>query len=132
MRQGLYAQPSDAINAAIDSGLLVSTCDIQQRTGAIDAMGQPDLTDWVDVAGLTGISCMIAPLLDSRPSPGDSIRTSQQYDFKNQFHVLLAGYFTGILQAYTAVIDGVRYQVMTSEPDSQATMTRLAVRIYTL
>lgn len=132
MLQGLYAQPGDAIAAFVASGLAISTCNIQSRTNVVDALGELDLTNWVDVAGLTGIKCMFSVETPLRPDQNDVGRTMQQSNTHNEFHVLLVGYYPGILQQYTAVIDGFRYQIQTSESDSQKTMTRLAVRTYTL
>ena len=132
MRQGLYTQPDAAINAVIASGLMISVCNIQQLTGATNAMGQVDTSDWVDVAGLTGLQCQFSVQLPGRPDQGDVARLQNQTDVKNEFHVLLGGYYPGILQRYTAVIDGIRYQIQTAESDSQKTQTRMAVRVWSL
>jgi hypothetical protein len=56
MRQGIFfdlTEPQTLVNAA---GLYVSIATIQERTNTVDALGQVDLTNWVDVAGLVNLS----------------------------------------------------------------------------
>ena len=120
------------LTAVEDAGLFVSLCTIQSPSQAPDALGQADLTNWTDVPGLVDLPCMAAPLTIQRPSTSDEIMAPAFTAEMDTFHVLLDGYYPTIRQRYRAVIDGTPLEIMGAESDSQAIMTRMACRRYSL
>lgn len=129
---------ASAIQAVTTAGLMVSICNIWSRptnmdgSPVVDSAGQVDLTNLVPVAGLQGLPCMDSVQSPFRPNQGATIREPQQFDTLAEQHVLLNGYYPAILQQYIAEVDGGYLEVMAVEHDSQFTMTRLAVRAYSL
>jgi hypothetical protein len=122
----------DSTLAAVEAaGLFSSVCTVQSPSQAPDALGQPDLVDWSDVAGIVGVPCMMSPLGGS-PSIGDEQKRPWFTSEKTTFHLLLDGYFPQIRQRYRAVVDGTPYDIMGTESDSQKVMTRLALQGYSL
>jgi len=118
------------LTAVEDAGLFVSTCTIQTPSQAPDALGQANLTTWTDLAGHVSIPCMSAPLTIQRPSTSDEIKMPGYTADKDDFHVLIDGYYPLIKQRYRAVIDGIALDIMGAESDSQSIMTRMACRRY--
>ena len=122
---------------AIASGLLVSLCTIQKPGGGYTSGGAPDGT-FVNVAGLVNIPCM-----DSVDSLGSIQATETQSlaDIMSRGirHVFLNGYYPTIISAATittgvgagwrAVVDGISYDLLGAEPDSQNTQTRLHLQL---
>lgn len=132
MYQGLALDLSATLSAVEQAGLFVSVCTIQTRNNTVTAGsgGQIDLTDWSDVSGLVNIPAMLAVSVNLRPDQGATLRKSQEFDQMAKKHCLLDGYFPAILQQYSAVVDGTRYEIMAVEPDSQKVMTRMALRLW--
>lgn len=60
------------------------------------------------------------------------VRRPEQYDTMGMRALELNGYYPLILQQHLAQVDGVTFEIMAVEPDSQKQITRLAVRVYTL
>lgn len=93
--------------------------------------------DYTAVPGLSGIPCMVS-VNRLKPDIAAVVRTEDRFDTLRERHILLDGYFsvTTILQrdlaAVTTLSDGntVLYEIMSTEPDSQENMTRLAARLY--
>jgi hypothetical protein len=132
MNQSLTYEFGQVIPIVEQADLFVSLCTIQARTGAVSVTGQPDLTDWVNIVGLVNIPCRKAIQRPYNPNQQATVRTPQQFDTQTQFHVLLDGYFPQIIQANQAVVDGVPYEIMAVESDSEnSVMTRLALRVWT-
>lgn len=118
--------------AVAAEGLFNSLCTIKQRTNTVSALGQTNMLGYEPIADLTDIACRFAPQSPGAPPQGDTTRMQQQFDTRSLFHVLLDGYFPEIEQQYLANLNGVDYEIMSVEADSNFEMTRLAVRIYTL
>lgn len=118
--------------AAAATGLFVSLCTIQQRTGAVSLTGQVDLTDWNDIDSLSNIPCQFSIVRPATPNMAATLRMPAQTDSLTQFHALLDGYFPSILQSNQAVVDGTAYEIVAVESDSQKTQTRLGLRAYGL
>lgn len=114
---------------AIASGLMVSTCSIQAPSGSFDAGGAP-VGGYVPVAGLQGIQCMSAQP-GARVLAGEAKAATQV--LSTQFrHVLLAGWYPAIPSSnagWQAVVDGVTWDILGAESDSQSQMTRMELRI---
>jgi len=134
--QGFTGEIAELMPMALESGFFNSLCTIQQRTGAVSATGQPDLTDWVDIAELTNLKCMVSIYRPFTPNISGTVRTPAQFNTETEIHILLAGYYPGILQQNQVVVTtgsyAGTYEIMTVEPDSQQTQTRLGVRAWTL
>ena len=132
MNQGILYELGQVLPGVEALGLFDSLCTIQQRTNTVSALGQPDLTDWNDIPGLTNIQSMLSIQRTALPNQAATVRTPEQFDTQTQLHLLLNGYFPQILQQNQAVVDGTPYEIMAVESDSQKTQTRLALRVYTL
>lgn len=114
------------------AGLFSSTCNIFDPNQEPDELGQVDLTDMTPVDGLQGLDCMKAPLVDGKVNPSFSERNPDSFREFQLNHVLLAGYYPSIIKRYVAQIDGEFFEIRNAESDSQQTMTRMAVRSYSL
>ncbi len=136
MYQGQSYTFDAVVPAVIDSGLPVSLCTIQYPTGILTADGSPDLTSgpnndgFIDVSGLVDIICMDAPtsILKIRAT---ETKTQTEIESMNSDHCWLAGYFPHILPntQWRAVVDGVRFDILGAECDSQRQMTRLDLQV---
>jgi hypothetical protein len=131
MNQSLSYEFPEPIALAIESDALSSLTTIQQRTNAVDTLGQVDLADWTDIPGLINIQSMLAVFRPATPDKAAMMRRPEEIDTSNYRHNLLNGYYPSILQQHRAIVDGIPYEMYAVEHDSQHTMTRLALRIYT-
>lgn len=122
------------------SGLLVSLATFQRPVGAttedpagnIDNSGFPEY-QYEDVPGLVDIPCTAPPM-----STGDgSVSATEAKGLQELMadapeHVLLDGYYPtiqdGWRNGWRVVIDGIAWDLMGSESDSQYQMTRCFVR----
>lgn len=112
------------------SGLAISTCDIQEPLGTFDASGAPT-GGYVPVAGLQGIQCQSAPDSNSGFKGGET-KTPAEILGVQMRHVLLADYYPQIPEEnnnWQAIIDGVTWDIVSAESDSQHTQTRLELKI---
>lgn len=121
------------------SGALVSLCTIEEPSGNI-INGAPDRR-FNNVPGLIDIPCMDAVL-----APGNIEATEakelQEIMSKSYRHIVLNGYYpqcfttgagpSGAPEGWRAVVDGVVYDLLGAEPDSQNTQTRLKCQLVTL
>lgn len=122
--------------AALDSGLFVSLVTIQQPTGQQTSTGAPLLSGgdsgdgWNNVAGMIDIPAMNAPQTESRIS-ADQKKELAMVEAYQLRHMLLGGYYPAIEENgnWRAVVDGVAYDVLGVESDSQSQMTRLRLQI---
>lgn len=121
---------TSVMQAALATGLFVSTCDIKAPSGVFNASGAPD-GNYSNVAGLTGIRCMRAPQSDIRIIATEMNSLSEILSV-NESRVLLDAYYPAILPSYQAVVDGVAYDIKGVEHDSQSQMTRLRVELASL
>lgn len=127
----------NVMKQALATGLFVSLCTIQKPSGNYTPGGAPDGT-FVNVAGLINIPCM-----DSVESTGSiqatEVKALAEIQAKGIRHVLLNGYYPTIISASTitgavgagwrAVVDGLAYDLLGAEPDSQETQTRLHLQL---
>lgn len=140
MLQDIQSLLTGVMPAAVATGLFVSVCTFQDRAGGdtpvLDSSGQVDLdnSDYVDVPGLIGIQCMFAVNVVTRPDSTGGARLQTEFTESGNRHLLLNGYYPGILQRYIVYVDGVLYECTPGavEHDSQNQMTRLAVRQYSV
>lgn len=131
MNQSIQYEVDAVMPAAVGSGLMVSSCNIQQRTNTVSATGQPNLTTWVNIPGLQNIQCQLSIQRVTMPNQSATMRKAEELDTETQLHLLLSGHYPQILQQNQAVVDGTAYEIMAVESDSQKVQTRLAVRVWT-
>lgn len=118
---------------AFATGLFVSLCTIQQPDGIVDPAGAPS-NAFVDVAGLIGIPCMDAPI-DNGSIAATEAKELEEIASKGFKHILLNGFYPQatpddqIPTNWRAVIDGVVYNILGVEHDSQNQMTRMEVEL---
>jgi hypothetical protein len=134
--QGFALELAAVVPTVAAAGLQNCTCTVQQRTNAVDpTTGQLDLSDWVDIPTLTGLPAMASIQRSYAPNQSATTKTPQQDQTETLIHVLLLGYYPGILQQYQLVVTGGSYagtyEIMAVESDSQSIQTRLAVRVWT-
>ncbi len=131
MYQGLDIE--SVMPSVVASGLMVSTCTVQAPNGQFGSSGAPSGT-YANVSGLTSIQCMNAPLswggIDA-----DEAKTMAEVASRSVRHVLLDQYYSqldglnwgGI--GWRAVVDGITYDILGAERDSQSTQTRLRLQL---
>lgn len=117
--------------AAIATGLFTSSCTIQRPDGLTKGAGQPS---GVYITVLADIQCMKAV-------PGFSAivanekKTIEENQATGLWHVLLNGYYPEaspdgqIPTDWRALVDGVYYDILAVDHDSQNTQTRLELQI---
>ena len=118
----------EAVEAA---GLFSSTCTIQNPPATVDAQGNQDLNplNYTNATGLVAIKCMAAPLVIERPDAQDENAMAVYTKMRDQRRVLLNGHYPQITQKQQALIDGLYYDILAVESDSQGITTRLAVQV---
>ena len=133
MNQGLAYEVEQVMPQAVQTSLFVSLCTFQQPDGIYGPSGAPSGT-FVNVSGLVDIACM-----DSVPSEmrvqATEVRDLAEIMATGQRHMLLDGYYPEatpdgqIPTNWRAVVDGVAYDILGVEHDSQNTQTRLEMKI---
>jgi hypothetical protein len=129
-----------ATQAQVYSGLFVSLCTLMQPSGNVTVDGAPDNT-FTQVAGLINIPCMDAVLAPGNIEATEA-RELEEIMSKSYRHIMLNGYYpqcfisasgkSGAPAGWQAVVDGVTYNLLGAEPDSQNTQTRLKCQLVTL
>lgn len=134
--QGFALEFEGLIPDVVEAGLPNCLCTIQQRTNTVSVTGQPDFSDWVDIAEFVEIDAMASIDRPSIPNMSATVRQPQQFDTETLIHVLLMGFYPGILQQNQCVLVGGPYsgssEIIAVESDSQETQTRLAIRAWTI
>lgn len=120
---------SEVMPYFLSTGLPISTCDIQQPSGTFDAGGAPT-GNYTPVAGLQGLVCMSAP--ESMGGfKGGEVKSATEILGMQYRHVLLGGYYPQIPEEnanWQAVVDGVTWDLISAESDSQHIMTRIELK----
>lgn len=144
MNQGLTYELDAVMPAATLTGLFVSSCTIQQPDGNYGQSGAPSGV-FVDVAGLINIPCVDAVPSMMRVQATEA-KSLQEILAKGFRHVLLNDYYPQLVEMQTtnegqdvtavslgwrAVIDGMNYDILGAEPDSQKQMVRLSLQLIT-
>ncbi len=128
---------AQVMTEAVNTGLFVSLCTIAQPD-VNPGYGGAQTGNFTNVPGLVNIPCM-----DSVPSPGSitatESKTLQEIMSLGVRHVLLNGYYPQVTTpdgqiptAWRATVDGVNYDLIGVEHDSQNTQTRLHLHIVTV
>ena len=99
-----------------------SLCTVQEATDTTGSTGEITQT-WANIAGLVDLPCNIAPvsILERRGLE----RTVEMGTHK----VYLQAYYDTITAMQHAVVDGVTYNILSVEQDSQSAVTVLRVEI---
>ncbi len=103
---------------------LPSLCTIQTVTSTMDDHGHGTKVG-TNVVGLIGIHCQMKPIKASE------VRTSDLVVSANAFRVALLTYAPTITNLMWAIVDGVTYNILGVEHDSQHAMTYLTVELVT-
>jgi hypothetical protein len=108
-----------------------SKCTIQQITFTQTASNQDIQSGVTDVTGMKNIPCLMAPLIELRPTDDES-RIAQIEDRNQRRQIKLNGYFPTIVsRTMQAVVDGKIWPIRGVEHDSLHFSTRLKVEIVT-
>lgn len=121
---------------ATSTGWFQSLCTIQEPSGAYSRGVRTGA--WVNIAGLTNIECMDAPLGFGPGIKSMEQKTAQEIASEGVRHVLLNGYYSQLdglnwgLIGWRAIVDGVAYDISAAERDSQKSQTRLSLKLVTM
>lgn len=130
MNQSLAYEFAAVVPAVLATGLCDSLCTIQLPDGILIGAGQPS-GNFLSVAGLINLVVMSAPMSEARIQ-ADEVKSLDDIQTFAPRHVWLAGFYPTIeslaTQGAQAVIDGVAYDLMGGEADSQFRTTRIAIR----
>lgn len=131
MNQSLGPIIAQVIPQVLASGLCVSLCTIQAPSGVLTDSGAPNRV-YVNVTGLVDLTCMAAPLTtgsivaNEQKSMTQILATNNGHCFLPSYHPeIVAGYMLG----WRAIVDGIAYDILGAENDSQATQTRMKLEI---
>lgn len=134
MNQSIFQEIEAVMPALVETGLMRSLVTLQQPDGNSTADGSPSGV-FVDVAGLTNIVCMNAPEPQGTPSASEN-KSVDQVESSAERHVLLDKYYAAVPEGngdgWRAVLDGVVYDFLGGDADSQRSQTRLKLRIVKL
>ena len=134
MNQNLTYEINAVMPAALNTLLFPSLCTIQQPDGNFNPDGTPS-NAFVNISGLVNIPC-----IDSVPSiarvQATEVKDLEEIMSKAYRHVLLNDYYLALNTAaglgWRAIVDGVTYDLLGGEPDSQSQMTRLELQLVTV
>lgn len=131
MNQSLSYELSQVMPQCVAIGLFVSTAVFQAPDGTLTVSGAPSGTY---VTQLT-VACMDAPNSISRFS-GAEAKTETDVQSSTLRHVLLDAYYptipTGQRSGWRCLLNGVAYDLMAAESDSQQTQTRCELMLVTV
>jgi len=124
------------------TGLLVSLATFQKPTGSSDSAPAGTLDDegfplgtYEDVTGLIAIPCTAPPIGTGEGISATETKGLEELMLDAPKHVLLDRRYdaveAGWRQGWRVTIDGVIFDVMGAEGDSQGQMTRVYVRRFT-
>ncbi len=134
MNQNLSYAIAGVMPAALRTGLFVSLCTIQSPDAAQGPTGNPVGT-YTNVAGRVNIPCMDAPPSIARIQATE-MKAVADILSQGLRHVLLSKCFLDAPnwsgKGYRAIIDGVVYDLMGAENDSQNTQTRVDLQLVTV
>jgi len=140
MNQSLSYELDAVMPAVRATGLLVSLATFSAPTGAttdnpagaLDDEGFPT-GDYTPIDGLIDIACTAPPLSTGEGIAAREAKGLEELMTERPLHVLLDDYYPAVVTGWTAgwcvSIDGIDYDVMGAEPDSQRQMTRVYVRL---
>lgn len=129
--QGLSYEIAEVMPEAVATGRFGSLFTAQQPSGNLGPSGAPDGT-FVDVVGLVDIPCTAPPPSSARIQATE-VKELEEIMAAQLKHVLLNGYYptleAGVQAGWQCIIDGVAYDMLGAESDSQGQMTHAEVRL---
>jgi hypothetical protein len=131
MQQGFSYAIAKIMPLAVQTGLFVSLATFYQPVQTQGPTGNY-LGTYTPVSGMTNIPCMDAPESIGRPTATEQ-KTDPNVLSESFRHVLLGGYYAFAGAAATPFgwqvnVDGVQYDLLGAEYDSQRTQTRLRLQ----
>lgn len=135
MNQSIGYELDGIMPAVIATGLLVSLFTAQAPSSVLGGTGAPDGT-YTKVLGLVDIACTSPPYTFSDTGiKADEMKAVPEIAALQFHHVLLDSYYpaldAGWRNGWRCLIDGVTYDILGVENDSQGKMTRVSVRLVT-
>lgn len=122
MNQGIQYDVDRVIAEAEATGRFVSFCTIQAHDGTLTVSGAPSPSGWANVTGYVNLPCIAAPI-----AAAEKKELGQETGIA-MLHVILNGLCPAIETAMRAVLDGITYDILGVDNDSQKTMTTLDLR----
>lgn len=134
MNQTLDYEVAAVMPAAYATGRFVSVCTFLLPDGSLGPSGAPSNV-FALIVGLTNIPCMDAPKSIDRIL-ADEMRQTPEIQAEALRHVLLNSWYPAAKDAWRAgaqaTVDGVMYNVVGVEDDSQNTQTRMTLQLATV
>jgi len=122
MNQTIW-EAEDVVQEMRRSGLLTSLCTISRSPEVSNDAGAPyPLAPYEQLDGHVDIECIKASLADSEEKATPEVLT------RNLWQTILAGYFPEITTRDRATVDGITYDIVGVDADSQRVMTRLTLQ----
>ncbi len=121
---------NQVMTAALATGLFVSRCTITRLPSpmTVGPSGSPTAA-YVPVTALTAIRCMMAVTAVMLASPTvNEVKSEASQITSNDWHCLLETYYPTIETVDRAIVDGILYDIVGIDHDSQFQMTRLRLR----
>lgn len=116
---------------AVATGLFVSLASFSSPPTMQGPTGNPT-GSYVAVAGLQSIPCMDAPMIEGGSS-SDETKALSEIEAKRTRHILLNTYYAQVSTAagrgWQVTVDGVLYDLLGGESDSQRTQTRCSLQL---
>ncbi len=117
------------------TGLLTSLATFQAQSGSTGPTGFP-LNVYAPVVGLIDIACMDAPLGTGEGFSVDEAKAQPQILSRGERHILLDAFYPAAADVWRGggniVIDGVTYDLLGVESDSQRQQTRVRAQVATI
>jgi head-tail adaptor len=110
--------------ARLDRRFFTSRATIQMPQSTPDSYGAPTVT-WTTVATLQAMPCYIAP------GNGTEVRGQLLVQTTGQVAIQLSGYYPQITTSMRALVDGLPYDILSVDHDSQLVSTKLIARTVT-
>ena len=134
MQQTIDYAVSQIMPQAQLAGTFTSLATFQSLDGGQGPTGNPPGT-YTNVAGLVNIPCMDAPPSIARVQATE-VKAVSEIMSKGMRHVLLDRCFPDAINwssyGYRCIVDGVTYDLLGAENDSQLTQTRLDMQLVSI
>ena len=133
MYQGSSFDAGALVEMVEAAGLMQSVCTVQAPSQNVGASGAPD-GSYSDIASLVNIPCMNAPESVGGIAATE-VKSLAEIMSMSLRHVLLNGYYSQLDGqnwgeiGWRAILDGVVYDILAAERDSQFSQTRLKLRL---